>query len=246
MNHYRESFVVLPEEVDSSGFISIKILQKKIQSASDQHGYLLGFGFDDMNRIGLFWVVSRLMVEITSLPRIADEITIETWLEAPTSAGINRFYVLYDKYQDIMVQGMAKWSLVRRDTLKLEKMTECSFITNLIFESDSPHFKYPELKRIPRQNPLEKTQSVFRTVQLSEIDFNNHVNNTEYIQYMIDSTQPGTNLEMYQITYTFPLYVDNKIQMDLFESGNRTIIEGYVVNEFQEKQLSFQGMIIRK
>jgi len=244
MIHYRETFVVGPNEVDDFGFISIPMLQKKIQTASDQHGYLLGFGFEDMNKIGLFWVVSRLMVEIIILPKQSEEITIETWLEAPTSAGINRFYVLTDSFNHEIVKGMAKWSLVSRETLKLVKMADYDFITTLEFESDSPVFKFSGLKRIPRQHTFEINYSVERQVQKKEIDFNNHVNNTYYIQYIQDAIQKDMQMEMYQITYTYPLYESDIIEMNVYISGKQTIVEGYAIKANSERQLSFQGLVM--
>jgi acyl-ACP thioesterase len=246
MKHYFETFIVNENEVDEFGHICIQTLQKKIQNASNQHGYLLGFGFKDMNQIGLFWVVSRLMVEINFLPKLNQEITIETWLEAPSSAGINRYYQIVDQNMQILITGVAKWSLVSRDTLKLVKTNEFGFITDLEFNDELIHFSFPVLKKIPRQDINSSLYIVKRKVSSNELDENNHVNNTVYIQYVIDGFKGSLDIHMYQISYVSPLYENDRFELYYFEKNNQIIVEGYQISSTKEMTLSFQALLIKK
>lgn len=246
MKHYFETFTVNDNEVDEFGRIRIQILQKKIQNASDKHGYLLGFGFKDMNQIGLFWVVTRLMVEINILPIINQKITIETWLESPSSAGINRFYRLVDIDKKCLISGVAKWSLVRRDTLRLVKTNEFNFISDLEFDDEPIQFSSPILKKIPLQASDSSQYHIKRKVSPRELDENNHVNNTVYIQYVIDGLKNSLDIAMYQISYVSPLYENDHFEIYYFEMNNQIIAQGYQILPTKEITLSFQTLLIKK
>lgn len=240
---YEKTFVVTSTEVDALGNIQIDALQKRIQGISDEHGYLLGFGFEDMDKIGLFWVVSRLMVTIYQLPKENDMIRIMTWLTAPSAAGINRYYQLFDSSNNILCEGVAKWSLVYRESLKLAKIQSFEFISSLQF-TEKPLFESDEiLKKIPISHSQKSISVVSSQVQKDELDFNNHVNNTIYIKYLVNLFEIKQEVIRYQINYIEPLYEFETFRIECFLDNNLYFYNAYKTSKTDDDSLSFQAII---
>ncbi len=244
MAKHTRYFTIEPNEVDKNQFILIDALQKRIQTISDEHGYLLGFGFDDMNKIGLFWVVSRLLVEIKKRPLLHQKVRIDTWLTPPTGAGILRYYQLFSTANELLIEGVAKWSLVSRETLKLVKIKSYDFIYNLTFDEIAIDFPYETLKKMDTFKSGHTTKSVFHTVTKEELDFNLHVNNTVYIKYLVDLFQIDQVITKYQINYLQPLYEFDQLRIDLFAFDDTYQFNAFVIKENNQEVLSFQASIV--
>lgn len=242
MQKHIEHFIVESEEVNQHNEMKIPILQKKIQDVSDNHGAILGFGFTDMSDIGLFWVVSRLMVEIKRLPKLQEEFRIETWLDHPGKAGIDRFYRLMVGSEEI-VTGIAKWALVSRETLSVERMDKYAFITNLSYLDEALSFSYPVLKKIQRRNMDDLTKIFDFTVTHSMLDHNQHVNNTEYIKAVIDRCAFQGRIKMYEVSYIKPMYASDDIRLYQFDEDESVVVEGYILKKDGSRILSFQALL---
>lgn len=214
---------VLDNEDTNQGVLSLTALQKRIQDVSDEHGTLLGFGFDDMEKRGVFWVVSRLSVQIHQIPTSTDHITIETWLNPPKASGVLRNYRLRNERNELLVTGIAKWSVVSRETLRLVKSTELDFLEEAMFESEIVLDEAFEFRRMEVSSEAVSLGTKSIRVQEQDLDFNDHVNNTIYLDYL-QHTFPQSNLPTaYQIFYQRALYRNESISIEAFDSPSETV-----------------------
>ncbi|GEM_PF-3074254 len=242
MEKHIEYFSVELNEIDQNSEMKIHVLQKKIQNVSDNHGLILGFGFEDMSKIDLFWVVTRLTVEIIRLPLLHETFRIETWLETPGKVGINRFYKLYIG-DELIVFGLAKWALVSKDTLSVEKLDKFEFMQGLKYLDEQVDFNYPVLKKIQKRDSKELHQTVRLKVTPDMLDHNNHVNNTEYIKMALEAFDDFRKIKIYQIAYGVAIYESDTVEMDRYLVDSEAFVEGYVLNASGSRNLSFQVRI---
>jgi len=242
MEIYQKTFTIEANEVDSEGNILIDSLQRRIQNISDEHGNLLGFGFDDMTEYGYFWVVSRLMVEIIHLPRLNDELTIETFLTAPSGAGINRYYKIFSR-GELWIKGIAKWSVVSKATLKLVKMSQLEFVTCLDYREPALTFSSDSLKRVDFPLTFAVTEKEL-IVKEEDLDFNNHVNNTIYVEYLRLLYGISSNLKAYQINFIAPLYLGDRVIIKRTTDGTKVYFEAIRRISDQTEEISFQAWFL--
>ncbi|MGD9909022.1 MAG: acyl-[acyl-carrier-protein] thioesterase [Candidatus Izemoplasmatales bacterium] len=244
MEVFKKSFRIEQSEVGPEGYILLDSLQRRIQNISDEHGYLLGFGFDDMKKRGFFWVVSRLMVEIKQMPRLNDMLTIETFLTPPTGAGINRYYQLFNSEGLCLITGVAKWSVVSNETLKLVKTNQLDFVTNLQFSKEAIEFSNEGLKRIDFPSDQEVILKSL-VVKQEDLDFNNHVNNTIYVKYIRDLFGIPSDLYAYQINFISPLYLGDKVHIKAVSIENKIVFEATRELEDMNEEISFQAWFLK-
>jgi acyl-CoA thioesterase FadM len=52
-----------------------------LQLTAAEHSILGGLSFNDMQVFHQAWVLSRIRVEVTALPKWQDKVTVKTWIE---------------------------------------------------------------------------------------------------------------------------------------------------------------------
>ena len=60
-----------------------------MQDIAGAHAELLGVGIHDLRRLGITWVLSRLMIKFDALPPRADSVRLKTW-----PSGVHRLFAM--------------------------------------------------------------------------------------------------------------------------------------------------------
>jgi acyl-ACP thioesterase len=133
-----------------------------------------------MQEFNQAWVLSRMRVEITELPKWKDIVTVKTWINTLENSRSVRALELYVNGKKI-VGSETFWAVFNTKTRRPEALA-------LPFE----HFVlYPENKATEKTfskiNINHDTEIVFeKTVSLSDLDIVNHVNNVKYLEWCLD------------------------------------------------------------
>jgi acyl-ACP thioesterase len=151
-----------------------------LQLTAAAHSEIGGISFSDMQEFNQAWVLSRMRVEITKLPKWKDVVTVKTWINTLENSRSVRALELYVNGNK-MVGCETFWAVFNTEIRRPEALA-------LPFE----HFElYPENKAT--QKPFSKislnheTEMVFeKTVVLSDLDNVNHVNNVKYLEWCLD------------------------------------------------------------
>jgi acyl-ACP thioesterase len=144
------------------------------------HSEVGGISFSDMQEFNQAWVLSRMRVEITELPKWTDVVTVKTWINTLENSRSVRALELYVNGKK-MVGCETFWAVFNTEIRRPEALA-------LPFE----HFElYPEHKATKKTfskiNFNSETEMVFeKTVALSDLDIVNHVNNVKYLEWCLD------------------------------------------------------------
>jgi len=151
-----------------------------VQSAIDSADRM-GFGFRDLRKQKLFWVLSRLTLEINPVPRWYDEIEIETWPRDIEKILYRRDFLIR---QNGAVTGRATshWLAIDRDTKKPGKVgleDEWMFIS--LREKQAIAEPPQKLSAVLSECPglIEAT--------FSDFDLNGHVTSTRYVEWAMNA-----------------------------------------------------------
>lgn len=176
-------FKVSSYQIDVKGFISIPSLLSLFQEMAWEHATINGFGYEHLKEHGFFWALSRVRVEIKSLPKWTEDFSLTTWPSGVEGPFALRDFQVRNSNGDILVGATTSWLIVdiktrrpqRPDTFR-ERMPICDSFratgTNsqrIIFPTGNPDLEYKTTSRV------------------SDIDVNGHINNTKYAEWAINA-----------------------------------------------------------
>lgn len=181
---WQEKIPIRSYHVGNNGVLKPQVLFQFFQEAAGNHATHLTVGHEELRRRGVFWVLSRIKLEITELPAWGDEITITTWLK-----GTDRLFALRDfrmsgKEGTEMVHGTSYWLLVSAERMRPQRLDAHLPVFPV---NDNEHALQESLERI--DVPGNVSFRYERQVMWGDLDVNNHVNNAEYVRWIADALQ---------------------------------------------------------
>lgn len=192
-----------------NGFLKHTDLCNILQLTAASHSEIGGISFSDMQQFNQAWVLSRMRVEITELPKWKDVVTVKTWINTLENSRSVRALELYVNGNK-MVGCETFWAVFNTKIRRPEALA-------LPFE----HFElYPEQKatQIPfsKINLNNETEMVFgKTVALSDLDIVNHVNNVKYLEWCLDLVDEdlilNQKIESFEMNFMKELSLKDKI-----------------------------------
>lgn len=168
--------------VDDEMNLSMPALFGLIQEISSEHVNKCNIGWQNLKKFNLFWVLSKIHIKITKLPKWSEEIILRTWGKCHDLLVNPRDYEMVDSEGNELIKATSSWVILDAANNKIKKLDE--------FDE---HLVYPEGKeaiktRAPKVPKIEiSDKNDFNKVLNSDIDMNKHVNNAHYVQWALDS-----------------------------------------------------------
>lgn len=163
--------------------IKLTSLLDCLQDAAWKNAMHLGFSTLDLLKNDITWVMNRMKIQFNRYPSDNEEFTIETW-----PSGMNKYYTtrdfkVWDSKQGLLAKATSNWLIMDIKERKLISIPDDIKGANFIVdrgnvEAASGKFKY-DLKK----TTLEKQINV----SWFDLDINDHVNNTKFYQWVLDS-----------------------------------------------------------
>lgn len=176
----RKRFEVNSFLVDPQKKLGLSSLLNLVQDAAWTHATHLGHGYEDSLANKTFWVLTRQRVAMTEWPKWGDEIEIRTWVRPIQGAVATRDSEVYLNNLKIG-ESATNWILLHAETRRPireslpESAVKCREEGNLELNAS----KIEILKELPTVSTVH--------IRNSDIDMHDHVNNTRYAQWVIDS-----------------------------------------------------------
>lgn len=164
---------------------------------------------------GIDWVITRMDVEITRLPRCNEKITVCTYPGKDMAMLYPRYFFILDEEGKPIVKSSSIWALIDAKARKV--IVDKGVINKLPPESHEGELPLPS-KLVASEN---KNQIETRKIHYSDLDFNCHMNNIHYVELLMD-------------THDFEFY---KTHRPSFISLNyiKEIKENDIVNVFSDR-----------
>jgi len=178
---YEDTFSIASYEADYAGTLSLYALMNRFQELAGLHAAFLQVGYTTLKEAGLAWILSRMKVQICSLPCWGDTVHLATWPK-----GIDRLFAL----RDFCITGGKGQTLVNATTAWLLIDTEKGRprrIESLPIDLHFPHALHALQDPLDKiQMPKELTPVFEKPIWLSDLDTNRHVNNAQYVKWITD------------------------------------------------------------
>ena len=182
-----ERFRIRSYEVEPDGRLRIVVLARMLQETAWQHASRLGWGLVNRGVGELFWVLSRLRMRIDRYPVWGEELTIRTWPVGTEKILAVRDFALLDSAGDTMGQATSGWLMVDGSTGRPTRPAPL-----LEGVTVSPSQYDGDLARLPALADGELSDPA--PARYHDIDQYRHVNNTAYLEWMIDAVADGADL----------------------------------------------------
>lgn len=169
----------------ASGQIKLHWILNMFQDAAAQHCDQFGISGFDMAKAGLKWVVSRYQIFLHQNPFWLQPMELKTWRTPWKNLYELRQFSLVNQDQEEMATALGIWILVKSQNSKPVRLSP-----------HLPSFLMTPLAQGPDQGPkllkndhelLEFDHESEFQIRAHDLDLNQHVNNTVYIQWALES-----------------------------------------------------------
>ena len=185
-----QPFTVRYYEVDAGGTLAVEHLCNYMQQIAGQHAEKLGVGFDRLHELGLTWVLARWQVSLDKMPAAGEDVVLETWPSSVERLQCRREFVLRNSDNEVLARGGSWWVVVNFNTFRLERVP--SIVTDVY--PDGASFALEDFGlRLPQVK--EGQANMAAPVRWSDIDVNQHVNNANYLDWVLQSAPGAENKE---------------------------------------------------
>lgn len=181
---HQEEFVIRTYEIDNRKRTTLSALVQLMQEAAMQHVLRIKLSVWDLEPHHVSWVLMRKHLWINRLPMLGEKIRVFT-----RPSGIHRIftyrdYIVYDENNQEIASASSTWLLMHTQKRKMAPLP--SFLKEL--EPDMP----PAEECLPRPNgnlPAIGAVQIERNFRVDwhDLDFNYHLNNTRYLQWMLEA-----------------------------------------------------------
>ena len=215
---YSKQYSIRSYECDRNNNLRILTLMNIFQDMADINAAELGFGLDFCIKNGMTWVGTNYALEIDRLPKIHENIRIDTWPSAKNKLSAYRDFEVFGEDGSSIIRASSQWVLI-----SLEKKRPISVADNMPLhqplEERALDTDFPKIAEITDGD----SQFKFR-VRFDDIDMNKHINNAVYVLWAAEAVEAefrlAHNPAKININFRKEGYMGEKIMITTRMDGN--------------------------
>ena len=185
---WQETLPVRFGAIDRSDRLTLDSVFQFFQEAAISHADNLGVGREDMAKTGQVWILSRMSVLVDRRPNYGETITVRTWPRGGEKLFAVRDFDIRDKNNTAAITARSMWVILdmeKRRPLRPQSVMD-ALPQNEGVNALPPNCAGPS--GLEERGNLQKAGE--RTALYTDIDYNGHVNNVRYIQWIEDTLGP--------------------------------------------------------
>lgn len=218
--YHTQSITVHSYEIDFNGRLNIFSLFNFFQEIAWEHAGVLHFGLKDLSKRNLFWVLSRVRVEIERLPQWNEIIKLVTYPRGIDGLFALRDYEVYDANDNRIISGSSSWLILSAQNRRPVRLNDLDlpFLVNERKALTANASKIVDVIGIPASKDM-------LTVKPSDFDVNFHVNNARYVEWAYNSFSfdyhKENTLKTVEVNFLAECRETNCISIDLFNQSEK-------------------------
>lgn len=172
-------------DIDRSDRLTLAATFDFFQEAAISHAEFLGVGRESMSRTGQVWILSRMSVLMERRPKYRETVTVRSWPRGWERLFALRDYDIRDASDTPLVRGRSCWLVI--DSEKRRPLRPQAVMETLP-RNEGIDALPSGASGLDIRDSLVKAGE--RKALYSDIDYNGHVNNARYIQWIQDVLEP--------------------------------------------------------
>jgi len=185
---WQETVPIRFGSIDKSNRLTLDAIFRFFQEAAISHADNLRVGRDVMESTGQVWIISRMSVLVERRPKYLETVNVRSWPCGWEKLFAIRDYDIRDKDNNAAVSARSAWIIV--DMQKRRPLRPQSVMDNLPL-NEGLFAMSPETQPITALAERDNLKIMAeRKALYSDLDYNGHVNNARYIQWIEDTLDP--------------------------------------------------------
>jgi acyl-ACP thioesterase len=224
---HQERFTVRSFDVDLMHHLKINTLCSLFQEVASNHARQLDVGYEQLRKKNMLWVLSRLLIRIHALPTWHENITLKTWAKGTMRLFAVRDFELCNEAGGVLCQATSYWLMLDANTYR--PIRPDAFFAAIALPEK--HALPDEIDKIELTDDAEKVDSI--GVRYTDLDQNWHVNNVQYINWVLNCFPPQQYerhaLRTLQINFLSEFRYEDEVQLyraQSKEDSNTFVIMG--------------------
>jgi medium-chain acyl-[acyl-carrier-protein] hydrolase len=217
---FEKEFEILSFQIDPKGRLRWASLADMLQEVAWKHADSRNFGQELFDK-GFMWVLSRFHIKVFEMPSWGEYIKIKT-----AGRGINKLFALREfevenRQGKIIAKAMSAWLLLDIKSKRPQRPRQV--LPYELFDDN------PDISIVPDKVNLdiELLTSKSFSVNYSDLDMNNHVNNVSYIRWIEDFCfEKEIQFDELLINYLTEAIIGEEIEILFQKNGKETILAG--------------------
>ena len=212
-------------ELDFKGFWKPENIFLTMQETAGVHAERLGVGYEDLKAKDITWVLIRATLKMDKYPDSKTAVKVTTWPEAERRLLFPRFFTFQDEKGNLLGTASTIWALmdIEARTLVIPAAKNVSVAT----PPEGPLKIAPPAKvKMPEGDISESTISP----KYSDLDINNHVNNSKYIDWFCDQIPLELHargiLSEISVSYSREIRSGSAVRLEFSKDGNEFRMAG--------------------
>lgn len=225
---YNESSVIKCYETDKNMSLKPYAFMNIAQEMANIHASMIGFGYDDLIKGDLAWVLSRFKARFFRSPKWREETNRQTWHKGGEGLFFLRDFEVKDREGELLIAATSYWVIINTETRKIQRADHIEGFegSNAINPKIAPA---GEAGKITAPENIMLSSS--HKVGLSDLDINGHTNNAKYIEWAMDAIDTSITLnreiDEFQINFNLESRLDDTIELYSAEiDHDRVYVEG--------------------
>lgn len=212
---FKTKYIVNSTQVDPREELTYRGLLEICEYMGMEDLNVLGFPYEKTLKDGLAWVVASFSFNIYRLPKYKEEIEISTHPKKHSVLVYPRSYIFKDSNGKIIVEAEGEWALIDFNTRKIAIPSR----VGIDFGSDTSEDKVFDY-HIDQRDLVSK---YIRKVVYSDLDVNNHVNNTKYAAWIGDILKERKDFKYYRMSFNKEIKLDDEVEISYSSLDNKEI-----------------------
>jgi acyl-ACP thioesterase len=153
------------------------------QDVAGLHADNLGAGIDHIKEAyDIAWILMRVRLEIGRPAHLEEPLIVETWPQPPRGSYDRDYLIKAEKDGELLARAVSTWILMNLTKHDIERGKVFDYAYDI---QKSERALDCRLRQLKAPGPLAPAGE--HPVRYSDVDYNLHVNNTRYIDFIMDA-----------------------------------------------------------
>ena len=224
IKEYIHEYFLTASECNVKQQMPFTMLAQRVIEVATEHANILGVGYDDMIKDNLAWVLSRLSIEMTRMPKVNEKYRLITWIENYNRHFSERNMEVQAENGDVLGYIRTIWVAIDMETRAPGDLSKLATLVATVSDRPCPIAKQSRMRPLTELSRQGEYQ--FR---YSDIDFNMHVNSVKYIELLINQWPLDYHLShdisRFEIAYLQEAHFGNDVKVNILQPEDVADVE---------------------